>query len=157
LEVAVAFDGSAAVDGARVATGATGQGLSMAHAMKQVGQAELPVHSLYLGLRHRWFSAEGRPARRGNLFDFYMDGDQAWSAAHDDLAAAQNSILASTWWWESDFELVRDPATSMTLTPDERWANTMLGTIERTPAYIRVLVNQFWGQDGLLSWLNVDD
>jgi hypothetical protein len=116
----------------------------------------VPVHRVFLGLRHRWFSAEGRPARHGNRVDVFMDGETAWSSVYTDVKAAKSEILAASWWWESDFELVR-PSNHATLTPEQRWQNTMLGAMESNTAIVRVLVGQFWGQDGVLSGLTVDD
>jgi hypothetical protein len=157
LEVLVDYDGSAELSGARVASATAGHGASLAHGLEAIEGKEVPVHRVYLGLRHRWFSAEGRPARRGNLVDVLMDGEEAWSATYQDLAGVQSSVLAATWWWESDFELVRDPASHAYLTPDERWKNTVMSVLETSPAFVRVLVGQFWGQDGVLAGVNVDD
>ena len=41
-------------------------GLSVSRELRVVEGRQIPVYQLYLGLRHRWFSAQGRPARRGN-------------------------------------------------------------------------------------------
>jgi hypothetical protein len=73
------------------------------------------------------------------------------------MAAATDSILVASWWWESDFEMVRDPFLHPYLTEEERWHNTILGTLAwDTPATKRVLVGQFWGQDSILSWMSTD-
>jgi phosphatidylserine/phosphatidylglycerophosphate/cardiolipin synthase-like enzyme len=86
-----------------------------------------------------------------------MDGEEAWSTIHDAMAAATESILVASWWWESDFEMVRDPYLHPYLTEEERWHNTILGTLAwDTPATKRVLVGQFWGQDSILSWMSTD-
>lgn len=157
LVVEVDFDGTASLGGVRVRTATEGHGASLAHDVRKLEDREVPFHAIHLGLRHRWFSAEGRPARRGNEIDVYLDGEAAWKAVHGDLVAAQDEVLAATWFWESDFELIRNPATHIDLTPNERWKNTMLGVLESNPAIIRVLVGQFWGQDGILSGVTVDD
>ena len=157
LDVLIDYDGSAELSGARVASATTGHGASLGHEVRDVEGKQLPVHAVYLGLRHKWFSAEGRPARRGNLVDVLMDGEQAWRSAYDDLKAVKKTALVSSWWWESDFEMVRDPETHAYLSPEARWKNTMMSVLETSPAFIRVLVGQFWGQDGLLSGVNVDD
>jgi hypothetical protein len=154
LELDVDYDGTDAVEGAALIVGQTmkGQGISLSHEMR----GKQAVHSAYLGLRHQWFSAEGRPARRGNQLEFLMDGEEAWSRVDQDLRGSTESILLATWWWQSDFELVRDPTTHASLTPEQRWANTMLGILDSRPSYKRVLVGQFWGQDSILSFLNTD-
>jgi len=159
LEASVAFDGSDALAAVSASLDATsvGAGLSLTHGAREIDGRTIPVHSLFLGLRHRWFSAEARPARRGNDLRLMMDGEEAWSTIHDAMAAARESILAASWWWESDFEMVRDPYLHPYLTEEERWGNTILGTLAwDTPATKRVLVGQFWGQDSILSWMSTD-
>ena len=157
LEVVVDYDGSDALSGASVLAGvdATGQGVVMSHDQRTVEAKSMPVHSLYLGLRHLWFSAQGRPARRGNDLTFLMDGEEAWGSVYDDLQTSTKSVLVSTWWWESDFELVRG-LNSHLLDPSARWENTILGVLESRPADKRVLVGQFWGQDSILGWMTTD-
>jgi len=85
-----------------------------------------------------------------------MNGEEAWSRVRGDLLRARDEVLISTWWWESNFELVRDPETHMTASEAERWPNTILGTLEQIPAMRRVLVGQFWGQDSILAFLSSD-
>lgn len=114
------------------------------------------THRLFLGLRHAWFSAEGRPARRGNELDLYLSGEEAWKSVHAELGSATDEVLVSTWWWESDFELIRPEGFHTHMPEAERKANTILGVLESRPAQKRVLVGQLWGQDGVLSGLTVD-
>jgi phosphatidylserine/phosphatidylglycerophosphate/cardiolipin synthase-like enzyme len=158
LTVTVTYDGSTELEGATLTTddAAKGAGHSLGHETRQVNGRSMPVHSVWLGLRHKWFSAEGRPARRGNAIELLHDGEDAWGRAHGDLTAAQSSILLSTWWWESDFEISRPDPDTAYFTQDDRWPYTMLGTLEASPATKRILVNQFWGQDSMLTWLNTD-
>lgn len=158
LHVAVHFDGSAALSGATVSTfaDAVGQGLSVSHEVRTVGGRSLPVHTVYLGLRHQWFSAQGRPARRGNELRLLQDGDEAWSSVESELTTATDSVMVSTWWWESNFELYRDPVTHVTSTPAERQRHTILGILDNSPAEKRVLVGQFLSMDGTLSGVTVD-
>ncbi len=151
LEAQVGFDGTSSPAGAILTRNTEGHGAAMSHELDDDGR---PVHRLYLGLRHKWFSAEGRPARRGNQLDLLMDGEEAWKSVHADLTQAKKEVLVSTWWWESDFELVRSD--DLSKTEAERKANTILGILEASPAQKRVLVGQLWGQDGVLSWLTVD-
>ncbi|HEY3359525.1 MAG TPA: phospholipase D-like domain-containing protein [Polyangia bacterium] len=157
LAIAVAYNGSASLTAATLGrpAGDIRHGVSLTHEVRTVGSAQKTVHTAYLGLRHKWFSAAGRPARRGNAIELLMDGEEAWQRVHGDLTRATDSVLASTWWWESDFELVRS-ATNLTATTAERWPNTILGTLETLPAQKRILVGQFWGQDSMLSWMTND-
>jgi phosphatidylserine/phosphatidylglycerophosphate/cardiolipin synthase-like enzyme len=151
LEVTLSFDGSAELDAILLGAKPAGHGVSASHEMRDVEgeQGALPVHTLYLGLRHQWFSAEGRPARRGNRVDFMMDGEEAWGAVADAISAADESVLLASWWFESDFELVRDPAGPVA-------ADTIMGRLEASDATKRVLIGQFVSQDGLLSGVNAD-
>ena len=159
VEVTVLYDGTTRQDGAMLQSNSLGPraGVSMSHEPLDYGGRVLPTHSLYLGLRHLWFSSQGRPARRGNQVDLLTDGEQAWKSVYVDLEHASQSVLLATWWWESDFELIRDEETHAILDPEVRWGNTILGLLERSPAHKRVLVGQFWGQDSVLSWLTSDN
>jgi phosphatidylserine/phosphatidylglycerophosphate/cardiolipin synthase-like enzyme len=156
LTVTLDFDGTGDLDGAALGTTPPASAVSFSHEMRNAGDdgAAVPVHSLYLGLRHQWFSAEARPARRGNHVRFMMDGEEAWGAVSDQLATTRDSILLASWWFESDFELSR---TEGNLTAAQRSARTIMSKLEASPATKRLLIGQFWGQDGILSGLNVDD
>ncbi|MCK6531963.1 MAG: phospholipase D-like domain-containing protein [Polyangiaceae bacterium] len=158
LSAKIIYDGSDQKGSAQLAANSEAgrQGLALGHEIKNVDGLTLPVHSLFLGLRHKWFSAGGRPARRGNDISFLMDGEQAWASVAQGLKGAKKSVVIATWWWQSDFELVRDATTHITLTPTDRWKNTILGILETLPAERRVLVGQFWGQDSILSFMTTD-
>ncbi|MFH1434473.1 MAG: phospholipase D-like domain-containing protein [Pseudomonadota bacterium] len=115
-------------------------------------------HSVYIGLRHKWFSPTGPPPRRGNRIAFLMDGREAWARVAGELDGAGESILMATWWWESNFELVRGAALDdIYATAEERWANTIMAKLDAAPdVFKRVIVNQFVSQDGFLEDFNVD-
>jgi phosphatidylserine/phosphatidylglycerophosphate/cardiolipin synthase-like enzyme len=115
--------------------------------------------AFYLGQRSMWFSAAGPPARKGNQITFLMDGQEAWMAVEGALRAAYATVNIATWWWESDFELVRgDTPGDIYATEDERRALTMMAVLDASPGvFKRVLVNQFVSQDGILEDFNVDD
>ncbi len=154
MTVTLSFDGSPELDGVRFGAAPAGGAVSASHEVRTLeGGDALAVHSLYLGLRHQWFSAEGRPARHGNQVRFLMDGEEAWRAVADELATADQSILLASWWFQSDFELTRSEGD---LSATERRARTMMAKLEASAAHKRVLIGQFWGQDGVLSGLNVD-
>lgn len=117
-------------------------------------------YTLWLGLAHTHFAVNGPPARRGNLVTLLRDGEETWATAQADLLFADELVTAATWWWSSDVELYRDPWLHPYLTPAERWANTAIGTLEAiglTGVQSKVLINQFYTQDGLLSWITSDD
>lgn len=158
LALTVVYDGSEELSAVTVerAVDMEGHGVSVRHEWRDIDGVPYPVHTVYLGLRHSWFSAQGRPARRGNDLRFMMDGEEAWSAVHAELRTASSSVELATWWWQSDFELVRDAATHVYLTPAERRASTILGMFEASPAIKRVLVGQFLSMDGIVSWVTSD-
>ncbi len=156
LDVVVSFDGTASASGLTARAATTGHGLALSHTTRTVGGRSVAVHTLYLGLRHSWFSAQGRPARRGNNLRLLMDGEEAWTAVNTEFRAARTSAHVATWWWESDFELTRDAATHVTSTESQRRANTVLSVLEASPARKRVMVGQFLSMDGSLSTLSTD-
>lgn len=132
------------------------EGAAIGVTERYMGGRKVPVVSLFLGLRHMYFSSEGRPARRGNDVQFLMDGEQAWGTVRDDLLSATKSVHLSTWWWQSKFELVRDLSTHMDASEDERFPNTMMGILQSTDATKRILVWQSLRQDGFSELLNTD-
>ncbi len=113
--------------------------------------------TLWVGVAHRYFAASGRPARHGNDVRLLMDGQEAWAAVDAEVKKAQRLVTGTSWWWTSDFELVRDAVRHPTSTLRERNANTVLGVLEATRVEKKIMVGQFIGQDGLFSNLTVDD
>ncbi len=76
------------------------------------------------------------------------------------MATAWELVTISTWWWESDFELVRGDGKPPFLSKESRWPLTTMGLIESLKPFgvnFKILVNQFLSQDGLLSQVNIDD
>lgn len=159
FEITLSYDGGTSLTGMTLAGGPEPRAaFAASHERRDVpNRGERTIHTIYTGLSHKWFASSGSPARRGNKIDLLMDGEQAWSRAYDDLKKAQKTIHISTWWWESNFELVRDPETHVTSTPEQRAANTIMSVLDHSPATKRVIVGQFFGQDGLLRSLTVDD
>lgn len=154
LDVRVEYDGSAvrAKDPSRGPDG--GQpGIGLGRGDRRLTTRTVRGLDLYLGLRHHWFSAQGRPARRGNAVKLLMNGEESWRDVHARIGAARSSILASTWWWDSNFELVRDNPMAPI---EERRKNTILSVLERSPAEKKILVGQFLGSSSLVSWMTSD-
>lgn len=156
LEATITFDGTAALDGLLAFADADGSGVSVSHAERTIGGRTYTVHTIYLGARHLWFSAQGRPARRGNRVRLMTSGEEAWEQVARDLLTATETIHMATWWWESDFELVRDPATHVASTTLERELNTIISLFDDADADKRVLVGQFLSQDGIFSNISSD-
>jgi phosphatidylserine/phosphatidylglycerophosphate/cardiolipin synthase-like enzyme len=154
------YDGSASETGLYLEM--TGEHVSriLSSEMRDVAGENIRYYTLWVGLPHRWFAASGPPARHGNHIELLMNGEEAWATFMTDLEWAEEEALFSTWWWESDFELYRDPATHMYLGDSERWANTVMGIMESIATLgveQKVLVNQFFSQDGILADYNVDE
>ncbi len=124
---------------------------------RSTGSAGESISAVAIGLPHRWFSSSGRPMRRGNKLSLLMDGEEAWLAVRKDLELAQNQILMTSWWWESDFELTRDLPAHLSLSEAQRWQNTIVGVLESSPALVRVLVGEFWGTHDIFDWITRDD
>ncbi|MBW2459670.1 MAG: hypothetical protein JRI68_34575, partial [Deltaproteobacteria bacterium] len=153
LTAQIVFDGTGYAGGLTATlTNGIAHGLTVQHD----GSGDTMTHRVYLGLRHQWFSTQARPARRGNAIELHTAGQDAYQAVHQDLTGATDTVLASTWWWDSEFELIRRLSDHHTLTPAQRWANTILGTLESSPTLKRIIVGQFWGQDSILSWMTTD-
>ena len=111
---------------------------------------------VWVGLAHRWFASSGRPARRGNDVTLLMDGEDAWDAVHEALVGAESLVTGTSWWWQSDFELVRG-VDHRTLDASARWRNTVLGVLEDLAGVDRkIMVGQFVSQDGLFSNVTID-
>lgn len=159
LSFGVIWDGTDEPGGLALSAGAgtEGHGLSLSHHSRSTGDSMVTVHTVYVGLRHKWFSAQGRPARRGNNVTLFINGEEAWAAVYSDLAEASLAVNIASWWWMSDFELVRPWDTHPYLTEEQRWANTIMGVLETSPAHIRILVGEFWGSHDVLDFLTSDD
>jgi phosphatidylserine/phosphatidylglycerophosphate/cardiolipin synthase-like enzyme len=124
-------------------------------------EAGIPRYTLHLGLSHRYFAASGPPARKGNTVTFYLSPSEALEAFYvEALQTAWELVTISTWWWVSDFELIRGSPVPPFMSKAERWPYTALGLIENLKPFdvnVKVLVNQFLSQDGFFADVNVDD
>ena len=115
---------------------------------------DCPTYTIFMGAEHLFFATTGQLPTK-NAVDFLINGEEFWGSVADDIPAAQNDILYATWWWESDFELVREH--NPYLTEDERYHNRLMSIMDSTSARKRVLINQFWGDNSdFLVYLNTD-
>jgi len=149
------------VDAGGLITGFDATGLEAFGFLRHLNRSTAPdgatVSSVVLGLPHRWFSSSGRPLRRGNAVTLLMDGEEAWEAVRKGIEHARDQILMASWWWESDFELTRELPDHLYLSEAQRWDNTVVGVLERSPALVRVLVGEFWGTHDIFDWITRDD
>jgi phosphatidylserine/phosphatidylglycerophosphate/cardiolipin synthase-like enzyme len=121
-----------------------------------MGSGSCLVTSVYIGLDHDWFAATGR-APSHNEVDLLMDGQEYWGEVAEDVAQADESVMWSTWFWESDFELVR-PDDHVWSSEQERWENTAMGLLDSLDGVDkRVLVFRAWSDNTeLTAYLNTD-
>lgn len=114
------------------------------------------VRTLWLGLDHQWFAPSARPPSP-NRASVLFDGEEGWAAAADLLDAAEQRVTWSTWYWESDFELVRPPGHA-SMDEAERAENTVLARFEALRGVDRrVLINRFWGENlDYTAYINTD-
>ena len=154
LSAAVQWDGA----GAFSVTEPAGEGrVASSWAERAIGGTTCPVWTVYAGLEHEWF-APSAAAPTVNAVSFHMDGESYWADVASALARTERRVTWATWWWESDFELIRG-ADHATLSDAERWANTALGMLEDLDAAERrILINRFWAANSdYTTWLNTDD
>ena len=156
----LSYDGKGAAGGVawKPLPGGAKVAWSLTTDVRTVGGAPVRHYTLYSGLAHRWYAPSGRPARRGTRITLLRDGEEAWATVNAELSLAKTRINASSWWWTSEVEIVRDPAVHVWLSKQDRWKNTIMGTLEGLWGVDRrVMVNQFYSQDGMLSSMTVDD
>ena len=101
------------------------------------------IQYVFLALDHPWFAASGAPPSR-NHATFYNAGEPLYAQLAKDLATAAASVTATTWWWQSHFELTRPLANHLSMDSEERWSNTAMGILEKlTDVDIKVIVGRF--------------
>jgi phosphatidylserine/phosphatidylglycerophosphate/cardiolipin synthase-like enzyme len=114
---------------------------------------DCPVETLYVGLDHLWFAPSGA-APTDSKVTLLMDGEEAWASVHEALEGARERVVWATWFWESDFELIRSPWEDAS----SREESTSMGMLESLGGVDRkVLINRFWGENSDYSqYLNTD-
>ncbi|MBM4366564.1 MAG: hypothetical protein FJ102_10130 [Deltaproteobacteria bacterium] len=149
--VRVDWDGEIlAVDGPAVGRVAASTGT------RRVDGEDCLVHTVYLGLDHRWFAASGR-APTMNRFELLRDGEDFWAAVAAGLGDVERRVAWATWWWESDFELERD-GDHVSSSRSERDATTSMARLQGLQGVERrLLVNRFWDENSdYAEYLNTD-
>jgi phosphatidylserine/phosphatidylglycerophosphate/cardiolipin synthase-like enzyme len=113
-----------------------------------------PAFAAVLLADHAWLAASG-PSPSNNDATLLRDGEAYWAAVADDLDRTTERVTWTTWWWESDFELIRG-ADHATTTAAAREANTVLTRLTANGAVrTRSLINLF-GDVELAGLLNTD-
>lgn len=153
----VSWAGEGGADGFTVSEPSRSARLVTGWQTRAVGGQPCPVFTVYAGLDHLWF-APSAAAPTSNRATLLIDPEDFWVAVAEDLGEAQRRVTWSTWWWESDFEILRPEATHATMSESERWANTAmarLGALDGVER--RLLINRFWDDNAdYNSYLNTD-
>lgn len=128
-----------------------GVGIARSVETRTIEGTSCPVTSVYLLLDHPWFAAQGR-APSNNVVEIRADGETHWEAVAADLAAVEQRVTWSTWWWDSAFELRREGDART------RAQSSVMGLFRRLPgAQRRVLINRFWDDNAdWNAYLNTD-
>lgn len=117
------------------------------------------VNTLYVGLDHAWYAASApRPPRAGNEIELFLSGEELYERVHADLLGATDNLHLATWWWESDFEMLR-PDEHWLMTEEERYPQTVLAMLEAASFLdVKVIVSRFCDDDcfGWADWVTVD-
>lgn len=154
--VTAAWDGGPGADAVLVS--AT-DGAEVAHSLDvlNVEGKGCRVYTVFVGVDHPWYAAGGRPPRSGNNVTLMLDGEEMWAGVYADMARPNpQRVHQSSWWWMSDFELIRGDD-HITMTQKDRWKNTMMSLLESRGGPNRVLVARF-AEDtaGGMAYLNTD-
>ena len=153
LSVVVSYDGAGTFQLGPPSSGR----ITTSFETRRIDGLDCPVSTLYLGQDHTWFAATGR-APTDNEVSLAMDGEEQWLGVSADLESASRRVTWTTWWWESDFELLRG-SYATGLSEAERWPNTAMGHLEALDGLERrILVNRFWDENlDWLEYLNTDE
>lgn len=144
-------------DSVALTVGAPGSGaVAWSRDTRVIDGRECPVHTVYLGAEHAWFAPSAAAPTR-NTATLHLDGETYWEDVAGVLVETQERVTWATWWWESDFELLR-PSDHATLSESERWGNTSLGLLESLDGVDRrILINRFWANNSdYTEYLNTD-
>ena len=124
---------------------------------RDIDGSECAVFTVYAGLDHRWFSGRA-PAPSLNDAELFIAHDEFWEAVANDLGGSRDRVSWSTWYWQSDFELLRPEGTHINMSDAAREANTVMSRFEALSGVDRrVLVNRFWDENSDYNeYLNTD-
>lgn len=153
----ITYDGQAGEDSLQMA----GDPLNGAWLVTMGKSAGVTHYRIYLAAAHRYFASTGPPARAGNTVELFLSPADAFESFFNEaIANAWEEVTISTWWWESLFELYRDPDMHVFQNEAQRYPNTAIALMEFLASWdvdVRILVNQFLSQDGFWSEENIDD
>lgn len=133
---------------------AEGSALCAAGLMQEEGGC--PALLMACGLSHPWFADSGR-APSLNQVKVFLSGAELFGTLYKDISNVTTSMHAASWWWQSNFELVR-PDNHPQMSVDERYKNTAMALMmNKAQAQKRVMVGQFASMTAQgLAYLNTD-
>jgi hypothetical protein len=115
-----------------------------------------PMYTVAVGQDDPWLACTGR-APSYNDATLFTNGMNLYASLAADLAAATERVHGATWWWQSNFELVR-PDGHPTLSEADRTKNTVMAILEGLAGVSkRILVARFAGVTAAgLAYVNTD-
>jgi len=153
----VAYTGQASADAFTVSEPSGGARVATSWAQREVEGTSCGIFSVYVGIDHEWFAARA-PAPSLNRAELYIAHEKLWEDIANDLGTARDRVSWTTWYWQSDFELIRPEGTHITMSDAAREANTVMSRFEAASGVERrVLVNRFWDDNSDYNeYLNTD-
>jgi len=153
----VSYAGVASADAFTVSAPSAGARVATSWAQREVEGADCEIFTVYIGIDHKWFAASA-PAPSLNRAELYIAHEKFWEDIATDLGTARQRVTWSTWWWESDFELLRPEGTHTTMSDSARQANTVMSRFEALSGVERrILLNRFWDENSDYNeYLNSD-
>jgi phosphatidylserine/phosphatidylglycerophosphate/cardiolipin synthase-like enzyme len=127
-------------------------------ALAPASEGGCPGYTVIVGLDHQWLACSGRPPSK-NRAELFTSGEALYKRLAAELPAAEERVHAVTWWWQSDFELVRPMDQPPAMPRQERWARSVMALLESlSPSVeIRVIVEQFASQTAVgMAYVNTD-
>ncbi|MFH1529816.1 MAG: phospholipase D-like domain-containing protein [Pseudomonadota bacterium] len=150
--VTVSWDG----DVARGALAVGGPWAAVAFHSEDRAGLTCPAYTVAVGQDDPWLACTGR-APSLNEAKLFLNGEALYASLYTDLEAATEQIHGATWWWQSNFELIR-PDGHPTLSEAARTENTIMTILEGLATVPkRILVARFAGSTAAgLAYVNTD-
>ncbi len=155
-EFTVAYAGTGGADAFTVSDPDDGRVVT-SWARRTIDGTECAIFTVYAGLDHSWFAGRS-PAPTLNAVELYIAHDEFWEDVANDLGNSRERVDWATWYWQSDFELIRPEGTHINMSDAAREANTVMSRMEALNGVDRrVLVNRFWDENtDYNEYLNTD-
>jgi phosphatidylserine/phosphatidylglycerophosphate/cardiolipin synthase-like enzyme len=125
------------------------------HSLEQPDGA-CPIYTVAIGMDHEIFACQAAAPSENNV-TLFSDGAGLFGNLSLDLKSAKERIYGTTWWWQSDFEIVR-PQDNHLLSQDDRRPFTVLSHLEENPDLdVKIIVSRFAPETmSGLAYVNTD-